>query len=39
MDAGLTLQQLMDYAFSNRVVFFNALDKEQVRLSHCPLHI
>lgn len=27
MDVGLTLQQLVDYAFSNRVIFFNALDK------------
>ena len=30
VDAGLTFQQLVDYAFSNRVVFFNALDKQQV---------
>jgi hypothetical protein len=30
VEAGLTLQQLVDYAFSNRVIFFNALDKQQV---------
>lgn len=27
VEVGLTLQQLVDYAFSNRVIFFNALDK------------
>jgi hypothetical protein len=26
----VALQQLVDYAFSNRVIFFNALDKQQV---------
>jgi len=29
-EAGVAVQQLVDYAFSNRVVFFNSLDKQQV---------
>lgn len=29
-EAGVALQQLVDYAFSNRVIFFNSLDKQQV---------
>ncbi|KAG5184214.1 hypothetical protein JKP88DRAFT_50087 [Tribonema minus] len=30
-EAGVALQQLEDYAFSNRVVFFNMVDKNQVQ--------
>lgn len=47
-DAGLTFQQLVDYAFSSRVVFFNAQDKQQVlpcmyvggtsSTPHVPIH-
>lgn len=29
-EASVALQQLVDYAFSNRVIFFNSLDKQQV---------